>query len=82
MYLPWDIEEYLEKVVKKGQDKKRVKFPNPKIGRVSVPMTLVDSNGKIILWYLPELLPAQEKVSFKYVYCFWKSNLLNKVRHT
>lgn len=62
VYIPWDIEEYYSKHVKSGQDRKRVSFPNPQFGAHSDPLTVVDSKGRIVLWYLPGLLSIHQQV--------------------
>lgn len=64
VHLQWDIEEYHLQHVKNQRDKKQVKFPNPQFGAFSDPLTVVDSKGRIILWYLPGLLSAQKQVGF------------------
>lgn len=56
VYIPWDIEDYYQEHVKRGRDKKRIKFPNPSFGTFSEPLTVVDTKGRIVLWYLPGLL--------------------------
>jgi len=61
--IPWDIDDYYKERVKMKKDKKRVKFPNPKMGAFSHPLTVVDSKGRIVLWYLPGLLSGQHQVS-------------------
>ena len=61
--LDWDIEEYYRECVKKGKDKKRKRFPNPIFGKKSDPLTVVDSKGRIVLWYLLELLSILQQVS-------------------
>jgi hypothetical protein len=60
--IPWDIEEFYQKHVKRGQDKKRIKFPNPMFGEFSTPLTAVDSEDRIALWYLPGLLNSEQMV--------------------
>ena len=62
VYLTWDAEEYYLKCVKSGGDKKRIKFPNPDYGSFSEPLTVVDVKGRILLWYLPDLLSVKEQV--------------------
>jgi hypothetical protein len=64
VYIPWDIEEYYLQHVKAGRDKKRLKFPNPQFGSYSEPLTVVDSKGRIVLWYLPDLLSDEDEVNF------------------
>jgi hypothetical protein len=34
-------------------------FANPNIGFIDVPATFVDSRGRIIIWYLPDLVPER-----------------------
>jgi len=60
--IPWDIEEFYLEHVKRGRDKKRAKFPNPVLGAHSEPLTVVDSKGRIVLWYLPGLLSSKQQV--------------------
>ena len=63
VYIPWDAKEYYEEHIKGGRDKKRIKFPNPQFGSFSSPLTVVDSKGRIVLWYLPGLLSDEEGVN-------------------
>jgi hypothetical protein len=63
VYIPWDAEEYYLDCVKGARDKSRIKFPNPKFGDFSRPLTLVDTRGRIVLWYLPRLLCLELQVS-------------------
>lgn len=58
------MEEYYREHVKAGRDKKRLKYPDPSLGAFSVPLTVVDSKGHIVLWYLPGLLSDAQQVSF------------------
>lgn len=60
--MPWDAEEYYEKQVKGGRSRSRFQFPNPELGAFSVPLTVVDSKGRIVLWYLPGLMPNHQQV--------------------
>ena len=62
VYLPWDVEEYYVEYLKGNRDKNRQKFPNPNFGSHSLPLTVVDSKGRIILWYLPGLLSEKQQV--------------------
>jgi hypothetical protein len=64
VYIPWDIEDYYIEHVRGGRDKKRIKFPNPWFGAFSKPLTVVDSKGRIVLWYLPGLLSVEQQVAF------------------
>ena len=65
--IPWDVEEYYVRHVKGGRDKKRIKFPNPSFGKFSEPLTVVDSKGRIVLWYLPGLLSHEQLVSVSFL---------------
>jgi hypothetical protein len=65
--IPWDVEEFYQEHVLKGRDKKRFKFPDPLFGKYSDPLTLVDSKGRIVLWYLPGLLSKEQTVSFPFL---------------
>lgn len=64
VYIPWDVKEYYQEHVKGGKDKKRKRFPDPSLGRFSAPLTLVDSQNRIVLWYLPGLLSEKQEVIF------------------
>jgi hypothetical protein len=64
--IPWDAEEFYWEHVKAGKDKKRVKFPFLSLGKFSEPLTLVDSKGRIVLWYLPGLLSHEQQVSISF----------------
>jgi hypothetical protein len=63
VYIPWDANSYYIEHVKGGGDQMRVKFPDPLLGFFSEPLTVVDTEGRIVLWYLPGLLSADQKVS-------------------
>jgi len=62
VYIPWDVEQYYLECVKGQKDRKRIRFPNPQFGAFSEPLTVVDSRGRIVLWYLPGLLSQQHQV--------------------
>jgi hypothetical protein len=64
VYIPWDVEEYYSDFVKGKKDQPRTRFPNPQFGAFSEPLTVVDSRGRIVLWYLPGLLSEQHQVRF------------------
>ena len=34
-------------------------FPNPNIGLVNVPATFIDSEGRIAIWHLPDIIPQK-----------------------
>jgi hypothetical protein len=53
--------------VQKGGDKNRRNFPNPEFGRFSKPLTVVDSKGRIVLWYLPGLVTDDAEAGFFFV---------------
>jgi hypothetical protein len=48
------------------EDKLRAKFPVLDLGRLTVPTTIVDSANRIIVWYLPHIMPADLNVSSLY----------------
>ena len=56
VYLTWDIQEYYLEHLKGGRNPHRLRFPNPEFGLQREPLTVVDSQGQVILWYLPGLL--------------------------
>jgi hypothetical protein len=68
VYVPWDLALYA-KHVKKGLPtpasiaKLQKKFPNPMLGFVNEPATLVDTAGRLMLWYLPGIIDPQQVVS-------------------
>jgi hypothetical protein len=70
VYIPWDAEQYFSEQIKGKKDPSRVKFPNPHFGAFSEPLTVVDSRGRIILWYLPGLLSDQHQVSLFFLLHF------------
>jgi hypothetical protein len=41
-----------------------MKVPNPKFGRFLESLTVVDSKGQIVFWYLPDLLSEEVEVGF------------------
>jgi hypothetical protein len=54
--IDWDIEEYI-----KLASHSRSRLPRPALGHISVPATILDKRGRIILWYLPGiLLPSRQ----------------------
>jgi hypothetical protein len=67
VYIPWDIESYFEIYVQGHRDQKRKIFPNPKFGKFSEPLTVVDSKGRIVLWYLPGLLSSEQQVGLPFL---------------
>jgi hypothetical protein len=74
VYIPWDLEDYATRV-KKGLGtpasiaRLQRKFTNPQLGRVNKPATVVDICGKIIIWYLPGLISAQQSVLLVFILC-------------
>ena len=57
------MEKYYNECIKKKNPRNMKDFPHLSLGRKSSPLTVVDSKGRIILWYLPELLEMKHKVS-------------------
>ena len=55
VYLPFDAIQFHLK-------KDKSLFPNPNLGLFNVPTTVVDCVGRIVLWYLPGLLPDHIQV--------------------
>lgn len=70
--IPWDVEEYYLECIKGKKDPKRIGFPNPQFGIHSEPLTVVDSRGRIVLWYLPGLLSGRYEVSSALSHCIMK----------
>lgn len=56
VYIGFDIQEFYRKNAT-GKT-----FTNPRIGLVDRPATLVDSLGRIVIWYLPNILPENMHV--------------------
>jgi hypothetical protein len=80
VYINWDVNDYYKKHVQSGFDKKHQKFPNPEFGCFSKPLTVVDSKGHIILWYLPGLLSEEVEVSFSF-FLFFFSMVMDSMAH-
>lgn len=57
MYISWDIVDYSE-----SDRRGRTKFPPQHLGSVSVPATVVDCEGRILIWYLPGIFSTAEQV--------------------
>ena len=70
VYIPWDVEEYYLEQIKGKKDPKRMRFPNPLLGAFSMPLTVVDLRGRIVLWYLPGLLSGQHQVRLFFLFHF------------
>jgi hypothetical protein len=77
--IDWDVHTYYLKVVQRGCDKQRRKFPNPLFGTFSDPLTVVDSKGRIVLWYLPGLLSEEVEVSFLFLFLFFPIDFPYKI---
>ncbi|KAG2738073.1 hypothetical protein P692DRAFT_20638160, partial [Suillus brevipes Sb2] len=43
-------------------------FAAPSFGHLTEPTTLVDKHGRILTWYLPEILTADRVVRFSRIY--------------
>jgi hypothetical protein len=74
--------DYYEECVVKSRDKRRVRYPNPNFGAMSEPCILVDTKGRIVLWYLPGLLSKKQMVRvfiFKMKF-YWTEMLQSDVR--
>lgn len=71
-YVPWDIDWYADMVkcspVQSNGESERAKlqkyFATTVMGKISEPATIVDSNGKILVWFLPDVLSPLRVVSF------------------
>jgi hypothetical protein len=68
VYVPWDIKVYANKVTKGLSTPESIakmlrNFPNPMLGQVNKPATVVDSQGQLMAWYLPGLLTNHQSVS-------------------
>jgi len=66
VYVPWDVEEYYMECIKapaEQHEKNKSRFPCPSFGYQNQPLTIVDIRGRIVLWYLPDLLSPAQAVS-------------------
>ena len=52
----------LSKAHKARRRRERKKFPNPNFGKFSDPLTVVDNEGWIVLWYISGLLSDEQLV--------------------
>jgi expansin (peptidoglycan-binding protein) len=57
------MEKYYKECIKGKKRRNFENFPKLSLGQKSSPLTVVDKKGRIILWYLPELLENKHKVS-------------------
>jgi hypothetical protein len=65
VYIPWDIVEYASECVFVSSEirtKNLQRFQCPMVGSYDVPLTIVDTKGRIALWYLPQLLSKRQQV--------------------
>ena len=74
MNVDWDVDRYGDKVKLSHPNRdgsatgepERLKkyFPEAVLGKISVPTTIVDKNGRIIVIYLPNILSPSRLVCF------------------
>jgi hypothetical protein len=64
--IDWDIDAVADMTGKvmytantPKEDKLREHFPALNLGRITTPTTVVDAAGRIILWYLPHIMPKE-----------------------
>ncbi|OAX34287.1 hypothetical protein K503DRAFT_785883 [Rhizopogon vinicolor AM-OR11-026] len=62
-YVAWDVEWYAD-MAKNGRESKqheklRKYFLVSPLGKISVPTTIVDNHGKILVWYLPDIMSPE-----------------------
>jgi hypothetical protein len=60
-YLPWDAAEFAA-----TSHRTLKKFLLPSFGLIAEPAIVVDSHGRIVLWYLPGLLLPPRQASVLY----------------
>lgn len=67
--LDWDMARYAARLgpQDRGRNKRKNEslanaYPNPNIGEVTQPATIVDKDGRLVGWYLPGLLSAETQV--------------------
>ncbi|KAI6007525.1 hypothetical protein F5J12DRAFT_892405 [Pisolithus orientalis] len=53
--LDWDADRFSEPLVH-AKDR-TIHFENPKIGCINAPATVLDVHGRVIVWYLPGIIP-------------------------
>lgn len=60
----WDASAYASAISKGtlSEVDMDIMFPSPTFGQCHRPATVVDSAGRIILWYLPEVLSSAHQV--------------------
>src|SRR6267154_5214802 len=67
-YVAWDVERYVDMArngVESTQHEKLHKyFLVSQLGKISQPTIIVDCHGKILVWYLPDIMSPQRVVSF------------------
>jgi hypothetical protein len=70
--VPWDVDRYADMVKcspvqTKGSEqhaKLQKYFGRTKIGKIGEPATIVDCHGKILVWFLPDILSLCRIVRF------------------
>lgn len=72
-YVDWDVDRYADKVkcspvLANGAptqgDNIHKYFSKTVLGKISEPATIVDCNGKILVWHFPNILSLSHVVSF------------------
>ncbi|KAI5996825.1 hypothetical protein F5J12DRAFT_785252 [Pisolithus orientalis] len=51
----WDADRFSEPLV--NAKDRTIHFENPKIGYINAPATVLDVHGRVIVWYLPGIIP-------------------------
>jgi hypothetical protein len=72
-YVDWDVDRYANAVkcspvlangAPTQHDKIQKYFSKTVLGKISQPATIIDCNGKILMWHLPNILSPSRVVSF------------------
>jgi hypothetical protein len=61
--IDWDIEEYVHRLPNKNSSRFKRDFPDLNLGYQNMPAVIIDSKGRIVIWYLPRLLGKHHTVS-------------------
>jgi hypothetical protein len=84
-YVAWDVERYADMakngVESKQHEKLRKYFPVSPLGKISEPTTIVDNHGKILVWYLPDIVSPERVVSLQIISNLDLINHLDKELH-
>lgn len=83
--VPWNMVQYSNDSVAfksknppgASQSCLAAKYPNPQIGNLSGPTTIISLNGHIIAWHLPNVIDKQLQVRISYVLPIKRDKFMN-----